>query len=81
MITVRVNSEEDLVRIATEFMFISVNLRRATTEWHKHFGSERKTIKENWEKKMDKLLRALEINQFDELEKFSQIEIILKDEQ
>lgn len=79
MITVKINSEEELVRITTELLFISVNLRRATRDWHEHFGSERKTVKEKWEKRMDKLISALEVNQFNQSEKYTQLEIKVKE--
>lgn len=75
LITVKINSEEELVRITTELLFISVNLRNATKLWHEHYGAYHSGQKKRWESRMDTLIEKLQQNNFDKFEKQSEIEI------
>jgi hypothetical protein len=75
LIQVKINSEEELVRITTELLFISVNLRKATKDWGEHFGAYYLGQKKRWENRMDNLIEKLQQNNFDKFEKQSEIEI------
>lgn len=68
MITVKVDSEDDLKDFAAEALHILVNLRHSKNFWNIHFGSQARDRMAYWEDQADKLLAKHGINEQHRLE-------------
>lgn len=59
---IKIDSEEKLLEVCRKFIHISVNMRYWQSQWKEHYGCVNRKHKEEWEEKMDKFLKELEVN-------------------
>lgn len=57
---IKIDSEQELIKIAQEAIRIIVNLRHSTTRWEESYGVELKNKKKNWEKTADEFILKLQ---------------------
>lgn len=58
---IKVNNEDELIKVAQEGLHILNNLRHWTKMWNAHFGSDFKERKKFWEEKADLFLEKLKV--------------------
>lgn len=69
---IKIQSEEELIKIAEQAIKVIANLRKFTKLWEETHGVILKTRKKHWEAKADDLIRSLPI---EELHRNEQINI------
>jgi len=58
---IKISSEEELIKVATEALHILSNMRRFQKAWEQDFGVELKTRKKWFEKRADDFLAKLQV--------------------
>ena len=58
---IKINSEEQLVKVATELIHVIANLRKFTKLWEETHGVELKRNKKYYEQKADELIARLQV--------------------
>lgn len=57
---VKINSEEELIKVTAELIHVLANLRKFTVLWESHYGVALKQKKKYYEKRADELIEILE---------------------
>lgn len=60
---IKINSEEELVKVAQEAVHILNNLRHWTKLWNAHHGKDLRDRKQYWEEKADLFLEQLQVEE------------------
>lgn len=58
---IKVDSEEELLKVAQEALHLLVNMRHYQKRWHTEFGAILKNRKKEWEDKADTFLERLQM--------------------
>lgn len=58
---IKINSEEELISVATEALHIISNLRKFTKLWEETHGTVLKERKKYYERKADELIQKLQV--------------------
>lgn len=72
---IKIESEEELLQVASEAIHVLTNLRYWTMEWEREHGSELRSYKKHFEKRADQLLCRL--GAFYE-NRFGKIELVIQ---
>ncbi len=54
-----INSEEELLDLAKELLYVMANMRHWQDQWSKHYGKTLLAQKKKWEVRADELLERL----------------------
>jgi hypothetical protein len=57
--TVKVETEEELIELSRELIHVLTNLRHVTKEWNKYYGGVLAGRKKEWEKRADELIEKM----------------------
>jgi hypothetical protein len=71
---IKIETDDELKKIAEELLHILVNLRHSTKLWSEHYGAELSNKKKRWERVADEFLQKLEVERSTD-KKEMQIEI------
>jgi hypothetical protein len=57
---IKINSEQELIKVAEEAIRVISNLRKFTKLWEESYGVELKERKKRWEARADKFINELQ---------------------
>lgn len=58
---IKINSEQELIKVAEEAIRVISNLRKFTRLWEESYGVELKEKKKNWENAADRFIEKLQM--------------------
>lgn len=58
---IKIETQDELKKVAEELLHILVNLRHSTKLWNQHYGAEFSNKKKRWEQAADNFLHKLEV--------------------